>query len=450
MTRWLLQSGVLDLRTPFYLGILNVTPDSFSDGGAYIAPAQALEQARTLVDQGAGMLDLGAESTRPGAMPLAEHEEWQRLQPTMERIRQALPKTLLSVDTRHAEPALRALALGASVLNDVSGFSDPALLNLASGSGCGLIAMRSRNRDGALFMPDYRARGPRDASAAIQELREVRDRLLHAGINPERILLDPGFGFGTTFDEDSALWDCLPQLPSMLDWPVERFCIAISRKRFLAFRAGQPELPPSERDELTRQAHMEATALGYRVFRSHALPPPLIRRATPADAPGIASVHLAAWRTAYSGILPEAYLLGLSMQEAESVHQRNLEESLDSDRSIWVFERAGHIEGYAATRPCSNPNTDACVGAEVDDHGAIELQALYVLPSLWGKGIGSRLMTHALTASGKNAHAVLWVMERNDRSRRFYERKGWITDGRERTRMEQGIAFRELRYRWIP
>lgn len=256
---------------PLFLGILNLTPDSFSDGGRFLAPEAALAQATSLAAAGAGMLDLGAESTRPGASPLDPRTEWRRLEPVIRGIREALPERPLSVDTRHAEVAEPAMASGVAVLNDVSGFSDPALLALARRSGCGLIAMRSRPAGSGFLMPPYGEGGPIPADAALAELAVVRDRLLASGIARERILLDPGFGFGTTFQEDLALWAALPHLPDRLGWPADRFCLGISRKRFLAWRANQPDLPPSERDALTAEAHAEARKLGYRVFRTHAI-----------------------------------------------------------------------------------------------------------------------------------------------------------------------------------
>jgi dihydropteroate synthase len=97
----------------------------------------------------------------------------------------------------------------------------------------------------------------------------VRDRLVEAGVTPGRILLDPGFGFGTTYQEDEALWRGLATLPARLDWPVDRFCLGLSRKRFLAWRAGDPALPAADRDGLTAHAHEEALALGFGVFRTH-------------------------------------------------------------------------------------------------------------------------------------------------------------------------------------
>ena len=268
---WRIPSGSLTLERPRFLGILNITPDSFSDGGRHLAPAAAGEQAERLLAEGAEILDLGAESTRPGAAPVTPDEEWARLRPVLDLLSQDHGRIPLSLDTRHAEVAAKGLAHGVSILNDISGFSDPAMLGLAQESSCGLIAMRSRMLGGRLHMPEYGGGGTSSPLQAVEELRKVKERLLEAGIAADRILLDPGFGFGTVYSEDLALWQALQQLPEALDWPVERFCIGISRKRFLAWRAGDPTLPPGRRDGLTRQAHEEAAALGYRVFRTHAV-----------------------------------------------------------------------------------------------------------------------------------------------------------------------------------
>jgi dihydropteroate synthase len=170
--------------------------------------------------------------------------------------------------------AHQGLETGASILNDVTGFKDAAMLRLAQEANCGLIAMRSRQAGQCFYMPPYEDPTPKAAGVAITELREVRDRLLGAGIAPERILLDPGFGFGTTYQEDWALWQALPSLSAALAWPVERFCLGISRKRFLGFRVGTPNLPAHQRDALTAAAHAEAQAWGFRVFRTHALDRP--------------------------------------------------------------------------------------------------------------------------------------------------------------------------------
>lgn len=256
---------------PLFLGILNLTPDSFSDGGRFNDPEAALVQARALVQAGAGMLDLGAESTRPGAQPIDAAVEWGRLESVIRSLRRALPDTPLSLDTRHAEVAARGLEAGIAVINDVTGFAAPDMLKLASESSCGLIAMRSRLEGPGFHMPPYDDPAPREATAAVTELRVVQERLRQAGVAHDRVLLDPGFGFGTTYLEDHALWQALPDLPGLLNWPVQRFCLGISRKRFLAARAGQPGLPPAARDGLSTAAHAEAFTWGYRVFRTHAI-----------------------------------------------------------------------------------------------------------------------------------------------------------------------------------
>ncbi len=266
------EEGPLSPGGPFFIGILNITPDSFSDGGRFLAPGMALAQAVKLVASGARMLDIGAESTRPGAAVVPWLEEWARLEPVISTLQEGLPGIPLSLDTRHARVAAKGLDAGISVLNDVAGFSDPGMFELARDSDCGLIAMRSRMKDGSLWMPEYSDSAPRNADQALVELRNVRDRLLGSNIEPERILLDPGFGFGTTYAEDSALWGLLPELPALLSWPQERFCIGISRKRFLAWRNGTPALPPIDRDGLTGLAHREAESMGYRIFRTHELP----------------------------------------------------------------------------------------------------------------------------------------------------------------------------------
>jgi dihydropteroate synthase len=253
------------------MGILNLTPDSFSDGGQFMDPDSALVQARSLVLAGARMLDLGAESTRPGAALVDAATEWARLEAVLPALAESLPGIPLSLDTRHAEVAAQGLAAGVSVINDVTGFSDPDMLALARTTPCGLIAMRSRRRGDGFHMPPYDDPAPKVAEEAISELDAVRNHLCTAGIAADRILLDPGFGFGTTYREDLALWEALPHLPEALAWPVERICLGLSRKRFLAAQAGRPDLPPSQRDGLTSAAHAEASHLGYRVFRTHAI-----------------------------------------------------------------------------------------------------------------------------------------------------------------------------------
>ena len=258
------------------MAILNLTPDSFSDGGAFIEPEKAIARGVELLTQGARIIDIGAESTRPGSLPVKPQEEWERIAPVITGLRRECPNCIVSIDTRRAEVAYLALRAGADIINDVTGFQDAEMLNLASNSNRGLIAMRIRLIDGQIFMPDYSDPSPKSADGAIQELKTVRDRLLNAGIAPERVILDPGFGFGTTFLEDKAIWDALPGLPALLDWPIERFCVGISRKRFVARAfdvAGNDPL-----DIKTAEMHKTAANIGYRLFRTHSVTPSGIKK----------------------------------------------------------------------------------------------------------------------------------------------------------------------------
>lgn len=255
---------------PLFIGILNLTPDSFSDGGLHTSPAAALLQARNLLANGFRMLDLGAESTRPGAEPLEPDEEWDRLHPVLKLLRRELPTIPLSVDTRHSEVAALALAHGASVLNDVTGFQDEAMLSLATSTTCGLIAMRSRQQAGRFIMPPYGDAPVFPPEQSLSELKIIAHRIHNADIAQERVALDPGFGFGTTYQEDLALWDSLPESCAALGWPTDQLCLGISRKRFTAWKAGNPGLGARERDVITARLHREAMDRGIRIFRSHA------------------------------------------------------------------------------------------------------------------------------------------------------------------------------------
>jgi len=440
---WETGSGRLALAEPLFLGILNATPDSFSDGGRFLDPDRALDQARSLLDQGARVLDLGAESTRPGAAPVPPEEEWARLEPVLARLRTELPALPVSLDTRHPEVAARGIRLGAAAINDVTGFQDPELLHMACNSDCGLIAMRSRLAGSDLVFPPYGGPGYASADSATAELAAVRDRLLQAGVRPERILLDPGFGFGTTFGEEQAIWAGLEALPAALGWPVERFCIGISRKRFLAWRAASPALPPRERDGLGERAHREAIRLGYRVFRSHAVSRPRIREAVPADAAILGRLQVASWQATYRGILPESSLSGLSEEVQAAAFAQSLAQAGPGFR-VWLLESRGQPMGFAVagpSRPQEGPGTPR----------AGEIHAIYLLPEAWGQGLGRALMEHALAGLCEAGFGVaqLWVLERNSRARAFYEAGGWALAGSPRTEWQDGIALRQVQYRLV-
>ncbi len=185
------------------VGILNITPDSFTDGGRYATPETALARAQALLAEGAAILDIGAESTRPGAAPLAPEEEWQRLHPVLEIIRAHLPQAQISLDTRHAETIRNAAEYHPAWINDVSGFSNPAMLEAAAESTAQLVVMHS------LGIPADKKITLLPNCNPVEELlrwAEARFALLEkCGITRARLIFDPGIGFGKTPEQSLVL-----------------------------------------------------------------------------------------------------------------------------------------------------------------------------------------------------------------------------------------------------
>jgi dihydropteroate synthase len=238
------------------MGVLNVTPDSFSDGGKYSEPDRAFARALEIEEQGADILDIGAESTRPGSAPISAAEETRRLIPVLKRLKDRL-SIPISVDTYKAEIAERALDLGAEIINDPSGLTiEPQLARAVSNHNAGLILnhMRGRPETWAKLapMPDPMATIIRDLEAAISRTRLV-------GIERSRIVVDPGIGFGKRKEQNSLILGRLGQL-AVLDQPV---MVGPSRKSFLAH----------EQDEETRCATAAAVAAsvlgGAHIVRVH-------------------------------------------------------------------------------------------------------------------------------------------------------------------------------------
>jgi dihydropteroate synthase len=234
---------------PLVMGILNLTPDSFSDGGLWSAPQRAVDAGLRMLAEGADLLDLGAESTRPGggvygggAVPLSVEEETARLLPVLTVLRQATGAPL-SVDTRKGEVARRALAAGADLINDVSALADPGLGRAAAEAGCPVVLMHSRGE-----LPTMQ-RGIRfkDLLGEVRaELRSAVERAVALGIDEDRIILDPGIGFGKTAEQNLALIGRLDEL-ALLGRPL---LVGASRKSFLGKtieRSGGPALPPAGR-----------------------------------------------------------------------------------------------------------------------------------------------------------------------------------------------------------
>jgi dihydropteroate synthase len=246
------------------MGVLNVTPDSFSDGGRYVDPADAVRHGLELVAQGADLVDVGGESTRPGAAPPSPEEELARVLPVVRALADA--GALVSVDTMRAEVAAQAVAAGAVLVNDVSGGrADPEMLATVARLGTPYVLMhwRAHSRE----MEQHADYG--DVVADVMtELREQLEAAYAAGIAPERIAVDPGIGFSKTADQN---WDVLAGIERLhaLGHPV---LVATSRKRFLGrlLAGADGELrPPDEREDATTATSALAAAAGAWCVRTH-------------------------------------------------------------------------------------------------------------------------------------------------------------------------------------
>lgn len=224
---------------PLIMGVLNVTPDSFSDGGLWLEPKQAVAHAKTMVAQGAELLDLGAESTRPGggvygrgAQNVPAAEELQRLIPVLEAVREQI-SIPISVDTRKGEVARVALAAGADLINDISAGIDPELLSAVASSGCPIVLMHSR---GPLHSMQRQIRFDDLLAEVRAELDLAVERAVEAGIDRQQIIIDPGLGFGKQGHQNLELLRRLDTLRS-LDRPI---LVGASRKSFIGDITGTP------------------------------------------------------------------------------------------------------------------------------------------------------------------------------------------------------------------
>lgn len=273
---WRLRSRSLSLgpRT-LLMGILNLTPDSFSDGGRYNSTCTALDQALRLLDEGADILDLGGESTRPNATPLSPDEEQARLLPVIAAILEVRPDAILSIDTFHAGTAARAIEAGAEIVNDVSGCTwDPAMPSTCATLGCGLVLMHTRGRPG-----EWATLPPLPPIAIMPIiLTGLRDSLLaarSAGVPADRIVLDPGFGFGKRGDENYTIHALLPQL-HQFGLPI---LAGTSRKGFLGntlaplFEGTAPAADSDARIRATLASNVAAILSGAHILRVHDVAP---------------------------------------------------------------------------------------------------------------------------------------------------------------------------------
>ena len=242
------------------MGVVNVTPDSFSDGAMFPTAEDAVAHGARLVDEGADLLDVGGESTRPGSDPIEADEELFRVVPVIEGLVKARPGTLLSVDTRKREVASAALDAGASVVNDIAGGRNGALLETVARTGAGVVLMHM------LGEPKTMQDDPRydDVVAEVHEfLRERIEAAVFAGIPEERICIDPGIGFGKTMDDNLALLRAVPAL-RMLGAAV---MVGASRKGFIGTLTGVED--PAARLEGSLAVAVLAAAHGADLVRVH-------------------------------------------------------------------------------------------------------------------------------------------------------------------------------------
>ena len=243
------------------MGIVNVTPDSFSDGGRYLDPGLAAARCHELLAEGADLLDLGGESTRPGSAAVTATEQWRRLEPVLTRIARERPEAVLSIDTRSAEVAERALAAGARLVNDVSALSDPAMAGVVARSGAGLVLMHMRltpeTMQSATVYDDVTA----EVTAFLSERLGSAEAL---GVARECVALDPGIGFAKSAQGSLELLASIPELAA-IGRPV---LVGASRKSFLARLTGD-EGPPEDRVPASLAAAAVATWQGAHILRVH-------------------------------------------------------------------------------------------------------------------------------------------------------------------------------------
>jgi dihydropteroate synthase len=262
---WRVRGAVVPLSRPIVVGIINVTPDSFSDGGSFFSAGDAVAHAKRLVAEGVDMLDVGGESTRPqGATPVAVEEELRRVLPVLRALRTACPGIPISVDTVKSTVAAEALEAGASVINDVSGLRiDPAIARLCAATGAGLVVMHSRGGVGDMSTYQHASYGPDVVGEVVAELSGQVDVALAAGVHRDAIAVDPGIGFSKRTIHSLAVLSALPRVAAM-GYPV---MVGVSRKRFIGEITGVQE--PAGRTYGSIGAAVAALARGARLFRVH-------------------------------------------------------------------------------------------------------------------------------------------------------------------------------------
>jgi dihydropteroate synthase len=248
----------LDLSHPVVMGVLNVTPDSFSDGGRFAAPDGAVDQGLRMAAEGAALIDVGGESTRPGAQPVSAAEELRRVLPVIERLRRATT-AVLSVDTSKPEVMRAAAAAGAGFINDVRALREPGALEAAAATGCGLCLMHMQGDPRTMqAAPHYG-----DVVAEVRAFLTARVTACRAaGIDPAQLTVDPGFGFGKNVEHNLTLLRQLGELAA--DGPP--VLVGLSRKATVGTLTGRG---PGERVYGSVALAVIAALKGARIIRAH-------------------------------------------------------------------------------------------------------------------------------------------------------------------------------------
>ena len=268
---WRMNGRSIELTAPVVMGILNTTPDSFHEGGRLLDPEAALGRALEMSSQGARIIDVGGESTRPGADRISPDEQIRRTEPVIKALR-AVSEVLISIDTTSGVVAAAALEAGADIINDVSGGEeDPALLDVAATTGAGLVLMhRTLPPDQDVYShlhrtePDY---GPGGVVSAVRDgLEAILARAVAAGVSNTQVVLDPGFGFGKSVAQNFELLHSLGSLnpPSASETP---FLVGLSRKSFIGAALG--DRPVEGRLAGSIAAALIAAQGGASIIRTH-------------------------------------------------------------------------------------------------------------------------------------------------------------------------------------
>jgi dihydropteroate synthase len=266
---WAHATGAISLDRPIIMGILNVTPDSFSDGGSFLSADDALAHAETMLGEGADIIDVGGESTRPqGARPVDADEERRRVLPVIAALRNRFADAVISIDTVKATVAADALREGATIVNDVSAFRiDPRMADVCASAEAGVVLMHSRGGVSDMATFEHATYGGDVMREVIDELLRSAQTAEAAGVRREAIVLDPGIGFSKRSEHSIAVLSELPRLADM-GYPV---LIGVSRKRFIGELTGIREA--AQRVHGTTGANVMALAGGARIFRVHDVRP---------------------------------------------------------------------------------------------------------------------------------------------------------------------------------